>query len=123
MRVTSPLLDVVEVLLAALRDGVAELHGWAIMKTVKRTGPTVYGVLDRLEEAGWIESRWEVLPAEANRPRRRFYRLTSTGTVASRELLAERRPEAFRRLEAPSRVGSARPVLGLDLFQTTGDAW
>lgn len=44
IRVTSPLLDVLELLLqAAVED--KSLHGWSIMKTTKRSGPTVYGCL------------------------------------------------------------------------------
>jgi len=122
VRVTDSFLDVIEVLLSALREGDDELHGWAVMKAARRTGPTVYGVLDRLQDADWITSRWEQLPPEANRPRRRFYRLTPTGITASRALLAERRPEALRRVEAPRRPAHVRPVLGLDMTRVAGDA-
>ncbi len=44
---TNPLLDVLEVLLEAFDNDRQELHGWAIMKAAARSGPTVYGVLDR----------------------------------------------------------------------------
>ena len=40
VRVTGPLLDVLESLIDGLQEG-QELHGWAIMKDVKRSGPTV----------------------------------------------------------------------------------
>jgi len=90
-RVTRPLLDVVERLLDADARG-QDLYGWQIMKDTKRTGPTVYGVLDRLEELGWITRYWESLSADENRPRRRLYRLTSEGRTAVRDLLGERRP-------------------------------
>jgi PadR family transcriptional regulator PadR len=89
-RITRPLLDVLEVLLAALEDG-RELHGWAIMKAVARSGPTVYGVLDRLEDAGWLDSRWEEHNPEPNRPRRRFYRLTPHGAASAQKLVLARR--------------------------------
>jgi hypothetical protein len=46
VRVTQPLLDVFQAFLQAL-DAGAELHGWAIMKATARSGPTVYGILDR----------------------------------------------------------------------------
>src|SRR5215213_8263698 len=97
VRVTGPLLDVLEVFLQALADD-QELHGWAIMKATKRAGPTVYGVLDRLEDAGWVTGRWEDQPPDANTPRRRLYRFSPTGVVAARELLADRRPAALGRL-------------------------
>jgi PadR family transcriptional regulator, regulatory protein PadR len=94
-RVTGPLLDVLEVFLEACRDG-RDLHGWTIMKATKRSGPTVYGVLDRLEDAGWISGWWEEQHPEPGRPRRRFYRLTPNGTAAARQLLTARRPAAHR---------------------------
>lgn len=104
VRVTTPLLDVLEVFIKTLLAGDEDLHGWAIMKAVRRSGPTVYGVLDRLEDMGWITGRWEE-HAEPGKPRRRLYRLTPAGETGARELLAERRPEALK----PS-VEQARPV-------------
>jgi len=50
-----------------------ELSGWQIMKGVRRSGPTVYAVLDRLEDADWITGSWEEAPPDG-RPRRRLYR-------------------------------------------------
>lgn len=106
-RVTNPLLDVLEVFLQLLGSNADELHGWAIMKATKRSGPTVYGVLDRLEDCGWITGRWEDQHPEPSKPRRRFYRLTPVGATAARQLLLERRPKAVRSMHpAP---GSLRP--------------
>jgi PadR family transcriptional regulator PadR len=106
IRVTGPLLDVLEVFLQAFNDD-AELHGWAIAKATKRSGPTVYGVLDRLEDAGWITGQWEDQRPESNnpRPRRRLYRLTPTGARAARDVVAARRPQAL--------LHQARPEPGL----------
>ena len=106
VRVTGPLLDVLEVFLQALSKD-QELHGWAILKATKRAGPTVYGVLDRLEDAGWIIGRWEDQPPNANTPRRRLYRLTPNGAVAARDLLADRRPATLRRLPQQPQPGPA----------------
>jgi len=113
IRITGPLLDVLEVFLRALDEQV-QPHGWAIMKATRRSGPTVYGVLDRLEQGGWIVSRWERHHPEPNKPRRRFYRLTPTGAVAARDLITARRPEALRRSVSPAsgRPGLGGPVLG-----------
>ena len=94
IRVTNPLLDVLEVLLEAF-DSRGDLHGWAIMRATKRSGPTVYGVLDRLEEIGWISGRWEDENPEPGKPRRRLYSITPTGLVGAREILRERRPQAL----------------------------
>ncbi|MEW9533256.1 PadR family transcriptional regulator [Microbispora sp. NPDC049125] len=92
-RITQPTLDVIEALVDAHRRG-EELHGWAIIKAVGRTGPTVYNVLDRLEDAKWISGRWESENPDPSRPRRRFYSLTGEGARRAPALLAERRPGA-----------------------------
>ncbi|WP_185949694.1 PadR family transcriptional regulator [Microbispora sp. KK1-11] len=52
----------------------------------------MYGVLDRLEDAGWVEGAWEEQAPDVNRPRRRLYWLTGEGAVRASALLAERRP-------------------------------
>ncbi len=103
IRVTNPLLDVLEVFLQALddHDDQDDLHGWAIMKATKRSGPTVYGVLDRLEDIRWISGRWEEENPEPGKPRRRLYRLTPTGVIGAREILRERRPQALRWRRTP----------------------
>jgi DNA-binding PadR family transcriptional regulator len=46
---------------------------------------------------GWITGQWEDQNPKPNKPRRRFYRITPTGTVESRQVLTERRPQALRR--------------------------
>lgn len=66
------------------------------MKATKRSGPTVYGVLDRLEGIGWISGRWEEENPEPGKPRRRLYSITPTGVVGAREILHQRRPQARR---------------------------
>jgi PadR family transcriptional regulator len=112
IRVTNPLLDVLEVLFQAF-DNHDDLHGWAIMKATKRSGPTVYGVLDRLEDAGWINGRWEGENPEPGKPRRRLYILTPTGHIGAREILCERRPQALGRphqAPSPALPGWQHPV-------------
>jgi PadR family transcriptional regulator, regulatory protein PadR len=100
-RTTGPLLDVSACLLRAHARS-EKLHGWAIMRATKRSGPTVYGVLDRLEDRNWITGYWEDQDSGTNKPRRRFYRLTPEGLAGVCDLLAERRPEAL--LEPTYRV-------------------
>jgi DNA-binding PadR family transcriptional regulator len=101
-RVTGPFLDVVEVFWQAHLVDADDLYGWAILKATRRSGPTVYGVLDRLEDMSWISGRWESEHPEPGKPRRRLYRLTPTGQAGARGLLAERRPDA---LHQHSRLG------------------
>ena len=107
IRITGPLLDILELFLRSWSDKQEDLYGWVIMKEVKRSGPTVYGVLDRLEDAGWIRGSWERDP-EAGRPRRRLYQLTPIGHVETEKLLAERRPA--------ERPAALRPQLGFSLI-------
>ncbi|KAA9375201.1 PadR family transcriptional regulator [Microbispora cellulosiformans] len=109
VRVTKPLLDVLETLITALHQGY-ELHGWAIIKATGRSGPTVYGVLDRLEDAGWIEGNWEDRNPDPSKPARRFYKLTGVGLPAARNLLLERRPRSLRTTHEVD--GSLRRLLG-----------
>lgn len=96
-RITQPFLDVLDVLLQAVDDHDLQLHGYAIMRLTKRSGPTVYGVLDRLEDMNWVTGRWEEQAAESSKPRRRLYQLTPTGVARAREVLAERRSLARAR--------------------------
>ncbi len=78
---------VVHVLLA-LAGG--ERHGYAILKDVEqhggsrlRFGPgTIYGTLQRLMEAGWVEEA--AAPDAAVDQRRRYYRMTRSGRDALR---------------------------------------
>lgn len=57
---------------------------------------TVYPLLDRLGELGWVASRWESDddPPRATGPRRRFWRLTDDGRNHAAAVLAstEKRP-------------------------------
>jgi DNA-binding PadR family transcriptional regulator len=108
VRITGPLLDVLEELIAAHAADDGDLHGWAIMRATRRSGPTVYGVLDRLEGMGWIEGRWEIQDHDQAGPRKRFYSLTPSGLAGAQEILRERRPGTLR--PARPRHRGARPV-------------
>jgi len=80
-----PLTPAVFNILLALADG--EKHGYAIMQEVQaetdgaiRLGPgTLYGSLDRLERAGFVEESDERPAAKDDDERRRYYRLTDFG--------------------------------------------
>lgn len=104
IRVTGPLLDIVELFLRAWQDQV-DLHGWQIMKEARLTGPTVFRVLDQLEDRGWIVGMWDLQGARPGQPRIRLYRLSPTGTVAARELVAEQ----SQVMQRGARSWAARP--------------
>jgi PadR family transcriptional regulator PadR len=58
------------------------------VKATKLQSGTLYPILIRLEDAGWLESRWEETSAsELGRPRRRLYLLTGLGTRAATDEL------------------------------------
>lgn len=104
-RVTEPTLDVLAVFLRAHAEG-RRVHGWDIKKATGRSGPTVYGVIDRLQDAGWIEGEWEQQASDDSRPRRRMYKLQGSAVPAARALMAERRP-----VTAPLRHTRLRAVV------------
>ena len=102
----NPMTPAVIHVMLALAGG--ERHGYAILKSVQREtvsrfrfGPgTIYGTLQRLLEAGWVE---EVqAPAAATDERRRYYRMTRTGRKALEE--------EFDRLGGLLAAGSAHGI-------------
>jgi PadR family transcriptional regulator PadR len=84
--------SILEAAVALRGMGMVEAHGFLLARTIAdQTGAkhlTAYGslykALDRLERATLLTSRWEdpSEAAEAGRPRRRFYRLTTAGEAA-----------------------------------------
>ncbi|MFJ8348972.1 PadR family transcriptional regulator [Streptomyces sp. NPDC094153] len=110
-KITGATLDVLEVLI--LGD---ELHGFAVAKAAGKPTGSVYPILLRLEEAGWVESRWETEHPETGRPRRRFYKLTADGITSAQAIVKERRGQVSAR-QGP-KLG---PALGF--VRRLGPAW
>jgi PadR family transcriptional regulator PadR len=77
-RVTAATVDV----LRALLDQPGPTWGLVIIKTTGRSPGTVYPILERLEEAGWVTSSWD---DDASRPgpRRRIYALSEEGAQSA----------------------------------------
>jgi PadR family transcriptional regulator, regulatory protein PadR len=112
-RVTSATLDVLE----ALMGPDEELYGLKIAQNAGRKAGSVYPILARLEEAGWVESSWESEERDERGPRRRFYRLSPDGLAAARALLIERRGAARRRTGQGVPVHSPDPVTAFVFFR------
>src|SRR5690348_17223036 len=93
-RITGLLLDGSACLSKEYARG-EKLYGLTIMKATRRSVPTVYGALERLEDRNWITGYWEDQDLEPSKPRRRFCRLTLEGSTGICDLLAKRRPEAL----------------------------
>ena len=76
-RLTSQTLKVLGALLANCSDG---LSGAEIGRETGLPSGTLYPILLRLEDAGWLDSYWEsTTPQQLGRPRRRFYSLKAVG--------------------------------------------
>lgn len=61
-------------------------YGYELMKETELASGTLYPVLARLDELGWLESEWSA-PTHTGRPPRRKYRLTSDGRAGAREMV------------------------------------
>jgi DNA-binding PadR family transcriptional regulator len=85
---------------ALLEEPARERYGLELGDLTGLPSGTIYPILARLEQVGWVESRWEdpAVHEAAGRPRRRFYRLTPDGAEQVRGALARvsrrrRRPD------------------------------
>ncbi|MEV4411330.1 helix-turn-helix transcriptional regulator [Catellatospora sp. NPDC049609] len=87
IRLTVP---VVRVLAALVADPAGDHYGMTLMQAAGLPSGTLYPILARLTEAGWLEKRWEEIdPAAAGRPARAYYRLTPAALPTARQRLAE----------------------------------
>jgi DNA-binding PadR family transcriptional regulator len=67
-----------------------ELSGAEIAKRTGLLSGTLYPILARLEQAEWLESRWEAgNPKDLGRPRRRLYSMTGFGAKSARAAYRE----------------------------------
>ncbi len=86
-RITGPTL---KVLAEFCRRPVDRISGIEISRSTGLASGTLYPILFRLEEAGWLESEWEdALPSQLKRPRRRLYRATALGVASARASFRE----------------------------------
>jgi PadR family transcriptional regulator PadR len=82
-------LQTLKVLEAFLENPSDQLAGADVHQRSGIASGTLYPILLRLEAAGWFSSKWESIdPSKAGRPRRRLYKLTSTGMRRASEVFA-----------------------------------
>ena len=75
---------VVTVLAAFLDDPDSDRYGLDLMRATGHPSGTLYPILLRLQNAGWVEAYWEEIdPVQAGRPARRYYRLTPDGRASA----------------------------------------
>jgi DNA-binding PadR family transcriptional regulator len=107
--------EILEASVTLRARGLPEAHGFLLARTIGDQADarrltaygTLYKALDRLERAGYLESRWEEpqAAADAARPRRRFYRLTPKGESALAEARAAESRAGMRPAPARAPVG------------------
>lgn len=107
-------VSILEAGLDLTRRGTPEAHGFMLARELRdRQGAkrltaygTLYKALERLQQRGYLTSRWEDPnhAAEAGRPRRRFYRLTIVGEKALVDALAADSTPGLRRTAAAVRT-------------------
>ena len=81
-------------------------YGFDIMDITGLPSGTVYPALRRLEELGYIESKWEKhqIAQRELRPPRKYYEVTGDGDAALAEAL-----KRYKLLEAKPAIKPARP--------------
>lgn len=76
-----------QVLLALAEDPAAWRHGYDLCQQTGLKAGTLYPILIRLADRGWLETEWET-EIPAGRPPRHLYRLTETGLEQATVLAA-----------------------------------
>ena len=64
-------------ILNSLAAAPSGLHGYALMQASALASGTLYPILKRLTDRGWLEKNWE--SGEGDGPPRRIYTLTDMG--------------------------------------------
>ena len=96
-------------ILASLEDG--QLHGYDVAREITRKSgglltfhvASLYPLLYKLEDRGWISGRWV---EKAGQRRRRYYRLTAEG----RRVLAAQRGRWSAFVRALTKAAGLRPA-------------
>lgn len=73
-------------LLAFLEAPRSWRYGYDLMRVTDLSSGTLYPLLARLTEGGWLESQWEESEVPG-KPPRQLYRLTATGRIQARHAL------------------------------------
>jgi DNA-binding PadR family transcriptional regulator len=95
-RITVPTLQILTILLADPLK--TDWFGLEVSRQTSLGSGTVTQVLYRLEQWGWVQSRWEDRDEATRhgRPRRRFYQLTGLGERQAMALVRQRFPGLLR---------------------------
>jgi DNA-binding PadR family transcriptional regulator len=86
-------------LLAFLDTPRSWRYGYDLMKVADLSSGTLYPLLARLSDDGWLESRWEE-SEHPGKPPRQLYRLTTSGRIQARDALERARASWLQRPSA-----------------------
>jgi PadR family transcriptional regulator, regulatory protein PadR len=76
-------------LLALSEDPETWRHGYELCQATGLKAGSLYPILVRLADRGWLDAQWETA-IPVGRPPRHLYRLTAIGLKQARELAAAR---------------------------------
>jgi len=77
-------------MVALLEQAHTWRHGYALAKATGLQSGTLYPILCRLEDRCYLESKW-LESAQAGRPPRHAYRLTTSGVAFAHEVSSQRK--------------------------------
>jgi PadR family transcriptional regulator PadR len=104
IRLTQVIMDILDALATSPPNDPA--WGLRLCEMTGHGTGTVYPALNRLLKADWISDFWEDPPPD-DRPKRRFYEITSTGREAYGAALREREQRRASWLRRSPQTGSA----------------
>lgn len=76
------------IVLTALLEQTDWQYGYEISRITGVKSGTLYPILIRLDDTGWLRARWD--QSVPGKPARHMYRLTATGKVAAEQALTGR---------------------------------
>jgi DNA-binding PadR family transcriptional regulator len=82
------------VLAMLLEAGSSWSYGYELARATNIRSGTLYPLLLRLAEQGYLEAEWQP-PVEAGRPPRHAYRLAAAGAKLAENVASTRRPSAM----------------------------
>ena len=110
-RVRRPSPQTVAVLDALAARASDWSHGYDLCRSLGLKAGTVYPILIRLAERGFVETAWEQ-EVPQGRPPRHLYRLSAAGAEQVRELRRNAAQHRSRRSQAIRRPASSGAVAG-----------
>lgn len=101
-----PSEQTIRVLAALAEDPAAWRHGYDLCQQTGLKAGTLYPILIRLTDRGWLQTEWEN-EISAGRPPRHLYRLTETGLEQVKELAVAKTLAETKRIRLRPSLGDA----------------